>query len=102
MLEDVQSEGKTWNFMGIYAKNRKEWILSDLATATLGGTVVAFYDTLGPKAIEFVIEQTNLTSITCSADKISKLILLKTQGKADSLKYLVSMDSFDESQIKDA
>jgi long-subunit acyl-CoA synthetase (AMP-forming) len=55
MMEDVHSEGKTWNFMGVYAKNRPEWVLTDLASSTLGGTTIAFYDTLGPQAIEFVI-----------------------------------------------
>lgn len=55
MMEDVEAEGKTWNFMGIYGKNRPEWTLTDLACATLGGTTIAFYDTLGPAAIEFVI-----------------------------------------------
>lgn len=55
MMEDIEAEGKTWNLMGVYAKNRPEWILTDLASATLGGTTVAFYDTLGPQAIEFVI-----------------------------------------------
>jgi long-chain acyl-CoA synthetase len=56
MMEDIQSEGKTWRFMGIYGKNRAEWVLTDLAAATLGGTTIAFYDTLGPAAIEFVIK----------------------------------------------
>ena len=48
MMEDIHAEGKNWNFMGVYAKNRPEWVLTDLAAATLGGTTVAFYDTLGP------------------------------------------------------
>jgi long-chain acyl-CoA synthetase len=46
--------------MGVYGKNRPEWVLTDLAAATLGGTTIAFYDTLGPQAIEFVIHQTEL------------------------------------------
>ena len=58
MMEDIQAEGRSWNFMGIYAKNRPEWVLTDLASATLGGVTIAFYDTLGPQAIEFVIKQT--------------------------------------------
>ena len=66
MMEDINSEGKTWNFMGIYAKNRPEWVLTDLAATTLRGTSVAFYDTLGPLAVEFVIKQTELTTISCS------------------------------------
>jgi long-chain acyl-CoA synthetase len=55
MMEDIEGDGKKWNFMGIYSKNRPEWVLTDLAATTLGGTTVAFYDTLGPAAIEFVI-----------------------------------------------
>jgi long-subunit acyl-CoA synthetase (AMP-forming) len=34
--------------MGIYSKNCPEWILTDLATATLGGTVVSIHETFGP------------------------------------------------------
>lgn len=48
MMPDIHAEGQKWNFMGIYGKNRPEWVLTDLASATLGGTTVAFYDTLGP------------------------------------------------------
>ena len=48
MMEDIYAEDKKWNFMGVYGKNRPEWVLTDLASATLGGTTIAFYDTLGP------------------------------------------------------
>ena len=56
MMEDIEAEGRSWNFMGIYGKNRPEWVLTDLAAASLGGTTIAFYDTLGPAAIDFVIK----------------------------------------------
>lgn len=42
--------------MGIYAKNREEWTLSDMACMRMSGTTIAFYDTLGPSAVEFVIK----------------------------------------------
>jgi long-chain acyl-CoA synthetase len=58
MMPDVDVSGKKWNFLGIYAKNRPEWVLCDLASTALNGTTIAFYDTLGPQAIEFVINQT--------------------------------------------
>jgi len=48
MMPDVEAEGRIWNFLGIYAKNRPEWALADLASASIGGTTIAFYDTLGP------------------------------------------------------
>jgi long-chain acyl-CoA synthetase len=48
MMPDVDADGKTWNFLGIYAKNRPEWVLCDLASTAINGTSIAFYDTLGP------------------------------------------------------
>ena len=41
--------------MGVYAKNREEWILTTIANMKNSVTTVAFYDTLGPAAVEFVI-----------------------------------------------
>ena len=82
MMPDVEAEGRKWNFMGIYAKNRPEWVLTDLACSSLRATTIAFYDTLGPQAIEYVINQTELSTITCAGNCLSKIILLKSQGKA--------------------
>ena len=45
-----------FKFMGIYSKNREEWILTDLANCANTVTTIAFYDTLGPAAVEFVIQ----------------------------------------------
>ena len=101
MMPDVEADGKTWNFLGIYAKNRPEWVLCDLASTAINGTSIAFYDTLGPQAIEFVINQTQLSTICCAGASLSKIILLKSQGKAQSIKFLVSMDDFDKSVEKD-
>ena len=101
MMPDIMADGKKWNFLGIYAKNRPEWVLADLASTALNGTTIAFYDTLGPQAIEFVINQTELTTIVCAGASLSKIILLKSQGKAQSIKHLVSMDDFDKSVEKD-
>lgn len=66
LMPEVEEEGQMWRFMGIYAKNREEWIFTDLAALRQSGTAIAFYDTLGPAAIEFVIKQTRLTTISCA------------------------------------
>ena len=87
--------------MGIYGNNRPEWVLTDLASAFLGGTTIAFNDTLGPAAIEFVIRQTQLTTITCTSGQLNQLILLKNQGKADSIKFLICMDEYEISIEQD-
>ena len=56
LMPVVEGEGHSFRFMGCYAKNREEWSISDLAAMSMSGTVVAFYDTLGPEAVEFVIK----------------------------------------------
>ena len=51
-------------------------------------------------AIELVIQQTGLTTITCSGSYLSQLIMLKNQGKAKSVKFLISMDTYDFSHME--
>lgn len=78
--------------MGIYAKNREEWVMTDLASMANKGTSVAFYDTLGPETVEFVINQTELTTISCSANYLDALIEKKAKNPKLSLQNLVSFD----------
>jgi long-subunit acyl-CoA synthetase (AMP-forming) len=44
-LRDTE-EGKI-RFLGLYAKNREEWVVTDFAGIYTGTTVVTLYDTLG-------------------------------------------------------
>lgn len=82
--------------MGIYAKNREEWVVTDLACVFNDITSVPFYDTLGLGALEFIINQTELTTICCSADKIKTLLKLKKDGKIDMMETLVVLDEWDQ------
>ena len=63
---EIESEGRIWKFMGIYSKNREEWTVTELAGISQAVTTVSFYDTLGPSSVEFVINQTELTTISCA------------------------------------
>ena len=55
LAPEVHAEDRVWRFMGIYSKNREEWILTELAGISQGVTTVSLYDTLGPDSVEFVI-----------------------------------------------
>ncbi len=79
--------------MGVYAKNREEWILTNLANMKNSVVTVAFYDTLGPTAVEFVIKQTGLTSVSCAGQYVAGLLKLKKDGKAVSLSNIISFDA---------
>jgi long-subunit acyl-CoA synthetase (AMP-forming) len=54
LVPTMNAEGKDWRFMGIQSKNRKEWVLTNLANMHQKVTSVALYDTLGPEATRFV------------------------------------------------
>ena len=84
LLPEIQNEGH-WKFTGIYSKNREEWIITELASISQSGTTVAFYDTLGPDSVEFVINQTQLTTIFCAGQYVKTLLQLKSQGRVPSL-----------------
>ncbi|NXR96908.1 ACSL6 ligase, partial [Hypocryptadius cinnamomeus] len=45
----------TKQFIGVFAQNRPEWIISELACYTYSMVVVPLYDTLGPGAIRYIV-----------------------------------------------
>ena len=47
-------------FVGIYAKNRLEWSLTETACNTYSMVTVPLYDTLGLEAINFILVQSKL------------------------------------------
>ncbi|KAI8085806.1 uncharacterized protein B0P05DRAFT_570009 [Gilbertella persicaria] len=80
--------------IGIWAINRPEWTITDLACSAYGLYTVALYDTLGPDTVEFVINHAEIETVVCSGDHIADL--LKLRHKLPHLKTIISMDSIDE------
>lgn len=79
LCPEVQAEGKTWRFIGIQAKNRKEWNIMHLANMYNKTTTIALYDTLGAEAARFVIDETEMTTIACSKDLVNKIVDMKQE-----------------------
>ena len=65
-----------FKFLGIYSKNRIEWIMAYLGSHANCATVVTIYDTLGEKAMEYIFWQTELESIVIEACCLSKILKL--------------------------
>jgi long-chain acyl-CoA synthetase len=64
-------------FTGVWSKNREEWNVTEFASMQLNSTIVGFYDSMGDSAVEFILNQTELTTIFCSAAYLSKITALK-------------------------
>jgi long-chain acyl-CoA synthetase len=102
LTPDINHDGTHWRFMGVYSKNREEWALVDIANTKNSVTTIAFYDTLGPQAVEFVIKQTELISVSCAGQYVAGLLKLKKDGKAQSIQNIVSFDAVTEEQKQQA
>uniref|UniRef100_A0AC34FX16 AMP-dependent synthetase/ligase domain-containing protein n=1 Tax=Panagrolaimus sp. ES5 TaxID=591445 RepID=A0AC34FX16_9BILA len=53
------------SFVGIYAKNRPEWIITEHACYTFSNILVPLYETLGAEACVFSLNQTEIQIVFC-------------------------------------
>lgn len=74
-------------FFGIYSLNRPEWILCELACFTFSMVTVTLYDTLGPEACSYIVNQSELQWVACSDDKACAL--LASDSPMPTLKGLI-------------
>ena len=88
-----------FKFLGIYSKNRIEWIVAYLGSHANNATVVTIYDTLGEKAMEYIFWQTELETILIEACCLSKIIKLVKEKRTSNLKNLIVVDSEDEPNL---
>ena len=77
LVPETEAEGRTYRFLGMQSKNRKEWNLLHLANMHNNATSVALYDTLGPDAARYVFQQTELTTMAVSNDLVKAVCKLK-------------------------
>ena len=93
---------KYMRFMGIYSRNREEWIVGSFGCQMDSITIVTLYDTLGLNSIEFILNQTELTTIIAETKNLEKVLKLKEQnkfGKVKNIIYLKSNEEIDNLEI---
>ena len=88
---DIENED-SFRLLGIYSKNRPEWLLSYFAAARDSITIVTVYDTLGDVALEYIFNQTKLTTLVIEAKVLKKIINLAKDGKSGQIKNLIVLD----------
>ena len=76
--------------IGLLSVNRPEWVITDSAIQAYSLVNVALYDTLGPNALEFILNHAEISVTFCSGDRLPNL--LKISAKCPNLKYIVSFD----------
>lgn len=86
--------------VGILSINRPEWMLTLHAADMQAMTLVPLYDTLGPAAVQFIVNESELPVIFVSGNKISSL--LDTCEKMPTLKTLISYDEIPADSLTQA
>uniref|UniRef100_A0A672H7R0 Long-chain-fatty-acid--CoA ligase n=1 Tax=Salarias fasciatus TaxID=181472 RepID=A0A672H7R0_SALFA len=88
-------------FIGIFAQNRPEWIIGELACYTYSMVAVPLYDTLGPEALVFIIDQAEISTVLCdNQSKAETLLQNREKGQTPVLKTIVVMDSFSSELVE--
>uniref|UniRef100_A0A1I8JJY1 Long-chain-fatty-acid--CoA ligase n=1 Tax=Macrostomum lignano TaxID=282301 RepID=A0A1I8JJY1_9PLAT len=70
------------SFVGIYTKNRAEWVILELGCYLYCLTPVPLYDTLGPEATDHILMQTRISVILCETPQhVTNLLRLKNSAQ---------------------
>ncbi|KAJ1367631.1 hypothetical protein KIN20_028580 [Parelaphostrongylus tenuis] len=78
--------------IGIYSKNRPEWIITEFAAYNFSNVIVPIYETLGFEACVFILNQTEMPIVIC--DSVEKAVgLINQKTNCPHLRTLVVMES---------
>ncbi|XP_046405345.1 long-chain-fatty-acid--CoA ligase 5 isoform X2 [Ischnura elegans] len=75
-------------FVGVYSQNCPEWILTEQGAYCFSMVIVPLYDTLGPDACAYIIQQAEIGVVVCEDDSKCNLLLDKAPK---CLKKLITM-----------
>ena len=85
--------GQKFKFMGIFSRNKEEWLITDIASHMNSVSVVPFYDTLGDSTIEFILQETNLITISMESTNLKKINDLAQNNQHHNLKNVILFDT---------
>lgn len=99
LCPEVKFENEpSYRFLGIYSRNNKEWLFSYIGAARDSITIVTIYDTLGEKATEFILEQTQLTTIVIEVKSLKNIYKLAQNNKVFNVKNLIVIEKEDDEE----
>ena len=90
-LHPVENDD-SFRLLGIYSKNRPEWLLSYFGAVRDSITIVTVYDTLGDIALEYIFKQTKVTTLVIEAKVLQKFLGLAKNKKTSDIKNLIVLD----------
>ena len=96
-IEDNENNQKM-RFMGIYCRTKEEWLIGSLGCQMDSVTIVTIYDTLGINSIEFILKQTELTTILAESINLEMILKLKEENKLANVKNIIYISCNEEKE----
>ncbi|XP_071670874.1 long-chain-fatty-acid--CoA ligase 6 isoform X5 [Patagioenas fasciata] len=91
----------TKQFIGVFAQNRPEWIISELACYTYSMVVVPLYDTLGPGAIRYIVNTADISTVICDKPEKARILLDHVERReTPGLSSIILMDAFEKELVE--
>ncbi|EUD66099.1 long-chain acyl-CoA synthetase [Plasmodium inui San Antonio 1] len=82
--------------LGIWSRNRVEWLTTDYACSAIDFVTVPIYDTMGINSVKYIFQKTQMKICCIEAEKLECLIKLK-----DELNDLQILIIYDEWSLRD-
>ena len=98
---ETREHGKL-KFLGIYSKNREEWLISDIASHMNSIIITPIYDTLGDDVISYILHETQMTTVAMESATLAKLNKLKEQNNQSKLQNIILFDLDNTQEILNA
>ena len=87
-------------FVGIYAANKVEWILTDIACQAYSMISVPLYDSLGADACTYIINHAEISMIVCDGNKLD--VLLEKADQCPQLKHVIKIGDVSDEDVQNA
>jgi len=84
--------------VGIFSKNREEWVIVEQACYAQSFVIVSFYDTLGPDAVKFIAQHCQAKVVICANENLDALMSIVTE--CPDIKFVVHFDPLNVSEDK--
>ena len=91
-------ENKKMRFVGFYCRTREEWMVGCLGCELDSIVLVTIYDTLGINSIEYIINQTELTTIFAESINLELILAMKEQNRLCNVKNIIYIHCNEESE----
>ncbi|KAL3657503.1 hypothetical protein V7S43_017641 [Phytophthora oleae] len=91
---------KRQDLVGVFSKNQLEWCLVGHACDRMSYVLVPLYDTLGPDAVPFIVNHTELRVLFCGKKQFD--VVMECVAECPTLKIVVQFEPVTEEQVQQA